>query len=130
MLPHGNIQRSGYQAFPGDALFSCASTCFFSAFTRSFSRAAFRNCWKASLDDFPEASATDWLASLAQESAFFRTISCKQICRIYSRTLKGPSESTTGGNEDWAGAPVQTACWSRPAQGSFQGGQRGLAWPC
>lgn len=65
MLPRGAdagiLNRfSEYQGFPGDrSLFSFPSTCFFSAFTRSFSRAALRNCWKASLDDFPEASATD-----------------------------------------------------------------------
>lgn len=77
-----------YQAFPGDALFSFPSTCFFRAFTRSFSNAALRKCWKASLDDFTEARAIDWLASFAQESAFFRTISYTKIFRNYFRTPK------------------------------------------
>lgn len=104
-LMQGILNRfAEYQGFPGDPLFSFPSTCIFSAFTRSFSRAALRNCWKASLDDFPEASATDCLASLAQESAFFRTISYKKISRIYFRTLKDPSVSNMwhwhGGNED------------------------------
>lgn len=60
LLMQGTFHRvAQYQALPGDPLLSFPSTCFFRAFARSFSRAAFRNCWKASLDDFPEASATD-----------------------------------------------------------------------
>lgn len=48
-----------YLVFPGDTLLSFPSTCFFSAFTRSFSKAALRKCWKASFDDFPEARVTE-----------------------------------------------------------------------
>lgn len=74
-----------YQVFPGEGLFSFPSSCFFRALIRSFSKAALRKCWKASLDDFTEVRVTDWFASLAQDSAFFRTISYTNICRVYFR---------------------------------------------
>lgn len=66
-----------YQVFSEGSLclFSSTPSFFFSAFTRSFSMAAFRNCWKTSLDDLTDTGTTDCLASFAQESAFFRTMS-------------------------------------------------------